>query len=729
MPKIRLSDAFGLNVDGSLAEGANLRSILPRFGALRDLPLDQVPFADASLGLAFDEPVEIPGGGALRVGASGQGRLAILGANQRALDEDDPFGAIPIAVNQIYVALGLDFSVTAGAGASAGPASFGFERTGAFAMKCYRAFQKGAAGFPAFAAAFGAALDSFVLPEDAAELNDIPAGAVLVLASSGTVTISGGVFFSTPVQSLASVGLIGDSRLEVKSGGSFGVDATVALTGGYQVRLRRSGPRKVEIGLYNLTSRETSLSVSARVGVSAGVGGFDIAERLIGALSRRPLVDVAEFRKALPGEDELAKERRIAGFENSLRSAVSTKLEAAVKAEFSGLRSGEAAWLFEIDLDGATSEAARSAVTAALGGDFSALTKDPSALPAGIAQRANLFTRTSVSRQTLRLNLFGILNFLSVAKIAQVSRVERNAAGEITLITDSASASRLRALLLNAGGNSRRLRKMLSENFLIEAVYQVAGVRVLPPGFHARHTYLEIRDSTNRAEMKDNLDIARVLAVITPAEVDRRLADRRKFGRTTFFAELKYSDEALRRVFLKDSKEPRSLEEYEAFGLSALGALIAGDEGQESRRRYTDATMAAANLWSDMKEQGPANFGPVLRLPAGDPRLGVAIADFIAITDWAKAMRAAAAAIEEVEEMLQAAEPAPDEPAIAAARERLKERLAVVVKETHDQFGDPLGMLMVYLASNQDAGKMVLVTGDDIETLEVSSGQERVTHA
>jgi hypothetical protein len=731
MPKIRLSDAFGLNVDGSLAEGANLRSILPRFAALRDLPLDLVPVSNLSVGLAFDEPIEIPGGGALRVGASGQGKLAILGASQRALDEDDPFGAIPIAGNEIYLALSLDFSVAAGAGTAAGPASFGFDRTGAFGVKCYRGFQKGDAGFPAFAEAFGAGLDSFVLPEDAAELDEIPAGVVLVASGFGTFTVSGGASFSTPVQSLASVGLAGDSRLELKAGGSFGVDATLTLTGGYQIRLRRLSDRNVELGLYNLTSRESALSVSARVGVSAGVGGFDLAERLIGALSRQPLVDADEFQKALPGEDELAKERRIAGFENSLRSAVSTKLETSVQAEFSKLRSGEAAWLFEIDLDAATSEAARSAITAALGGDFSALTKDPAALPAGIAQRANLLTRTAVSRQTLRLNVLGILNFLSMAKIAQVSTVERNAVGDITFITDTASASRLRALLLNTAGNSRGLRKMLSENFLIEAVYQVAGVRVLPPGFQARHTYFEVLDKTNRAEMKDNLDIARVLALITPAEVERRLADHRKFGRTTFLAELKYGDEALRRVFLNDRKEPRSAAEYEALGLSALGALIAGDETQDLRRRYAGPGLTPANLWNEMKRQGPANFGPLFGLPkdAGDPRLGVAIADFIAITDWAKAMRAAAAALKEVEEILQVSEVAPDEPVINAAREKLKERLAAVVQETHDHFGDPLGMLMVYLASNQDADKTVLLTGDDIETLEAVSAERRVTHA
>jgi hypothetical protein len=92
-------------------------------------------------------------------------------------------------------------------------------------------------------------------------------------------------------------------------------------------------------------------------------------------------------------------------------------------------------------------------------------------------------------------------------------------------------------------------------------------------------------------------------------------------------------------------------------------------------------------------------------------------------------MRAASIALQQVEAVLQDGGAAPEDAALREARELLKRRLTDVVKRTRDQFGDPLGMLMVYLASNQDADKTVLATGDEIETLEAASAPERVAHA
>jgi hypothetical protein len=57
----------------------------------------------------------------------------------------------------------------------------------------------------------------------------------------------------------------------------------------------------------------------------------------------------------------------------------------------------------------------------------------------------------------------------------------------------------------------------------------------------------------------------------------------------------------------------------------------------------------------------------------------------------------------------------------AGGRERLKRRLSDVVRDTHDEFGDPLGLLMVYLAASQNAEKTVRLTGDRIATLEAKS--------
>ena len=95
MPKIRLSDAIGLEINGELAEGTKLLAIFPQFTRIKDLPLDEVFFDDVSAGLVFQRPIELPVDGLMiSVGASGGGRLTIIRPDRPALDDDDPLGEL-----------------------------------------------------------------------------------------------------------------------------------------------------------------------------------------------------------------------------------------------------------------------------------------------------------------------------------------------------------------------------------------------------------------------------------------------------------------------------------------------------------------------------------------------------------------------------------------------------------------------------------------------------------
>jgi hypothetical protein len=322
------------------------------------------------------------------------------------------------------------------------------------------------------------------------------------------------------------------------------------------------------------------------------------------------------------------------------------------------------------------------------------------------------------------VNLLGIANFISVAKLAQISKIERNATGDITLITDTTSESRLKALLLNAGWNAKRLRKFLAEDFLIEAAYQVTGVGVLPPEFRCRHTFLEMEDSADRQQMKNLLDVARVLALMTPADEQARLSKQKDFGRVTFYAEVRYPSETIRRVFLDEHGNPRSVAEYETIGRSALGALLAGDEGQEIRLRFTQFDRRGDDLWRRMKETGNvAAFAPLFGLPAStnDPRVAAAGSDYLTIVDWASAMNRAGESIRDVLGLLGGAPVLADDPRFEQAREELKKRISAVVSRTHEHFGDPLGLIMVYLAAGEQGDKVVIATGDKIDRLEAGS--------
>jgi hypothetical protein len=720
MPTIGLNNIFGLDLDGSLAPDAKLTAILQSFRHLADLRLDEVPVESLSAGLNFTEPITLPGGLGLSLGASGGGRFGLIGPVHGTVEPYDPFGTIPVRQDERYLMLALTFSFSEGVSGAAGPASFGFSADQYFEIRCYRRFQRGPDGFPKFSQAFAAAAAGFFIPKQPADIDSLPADTIVVLDGTGTLTASAGISVAFPTQELASVSLGGLAKLQVNAGARAGFSARIILGGEYQVRLLRLPTAELELGLYRSRSRETALTVSAQVGVTAGVGSFDVAEALIGALSQQPEVDIEEFRKALPGEDDTQKMERIDTFETPLKAAISTKLQASVAATLTNLQEHECVWMFAVNPAAAISDAAKSAIAAALRGNFENLTRDPQTLPAGIRQTENVLSDTDLRKLSVKINLLGLVNVLSVSTLAKLSSVERNANGDITLISDAASERRLQALLVNFGNNRKRLRKLLSENFLISAAYRAKDLGVLPPQYRARHTFFEIHDTTNREEMKNSLDVARVFGLMTPADVEARLGTIQAFGRTDFYAEARYDDQQVRSAYLQPQGMSPSTAHYEQIGRSALGALLMGDEGQEFRKRLAEDDA----LWARLKEVGNrAKFASVFGLPDGslDPRVEAAGVDYSVIRDWADAMTAAGAAIGELDVLLGNTSVAPDDPRLTQARATLKNRLADVVKNTKEEFGDPLGMVMFYCATNESADKTVRITGPQIATINVTS--------
>src|SRR3954466_16140656 len=112
MPNIPLGDALGIDVDGKLKKDAKLLKIMPLFANIKDIRLDQFPIAQAHAGLVFNEPLPVDVGGlSLKVGAGAGGIFAIIGPQQKPLDPDDPFQAIVVKPDELYVALGLNFSL------------------------------------------------------------------------------------------------------------------------------------------------------------------------------------------------------------------------------------------------------------------------------------------------------------------------------------------------------------------------------------------------------------------------------------------------------------------------------------------------------------------------------------------------------------------------------------------------------------------------------------------
>ncbi len=704
MPRIPLSDSLGIDVDGKLAPLSVLSSLPILSGG--GMPLDGVPVESGSLGLQLERPIPVDAGGLkLKLGGGSRIALSVISPGKRTVDADDPFDAIRVGADEAYLGLRVTFAGELGASRN----HLGIDASRDLTIACYRRFRRGGDEFASLPLALAAVARSFVLPHSQADLDGLDADTVVMLTGSGSLQLSAALSMPLAVEALAPVRL-GPATIDVSAGGSLRVNAGITLRGGYQVRVRRASADAIEIGVHRAKSREVTVSAAAQASIGVGVGSFELTERLITALSNRPLVNREEFRAALPGEDDDSKRRRMEGFERELKAAVDTRVRASVTAAFSALHSEEAALLYEIQRG-----AAPEAVLAALRGKFGLLAADPA--PAGVVQKQNILTTTDARKTALKLNLLGIVNAMSAVKLTQVSRIERNAEGEITLLVDTSSASRMSAVLVNLNLTPQRLRSLMSENFLIEAAYHASGAGVLPPVFTSRHPYLEVHGRTGRGEMKNNLDVIRAFGAMTADQVKERLGRRRGFRRTTFYIEASYRGDALRNAFLDANGAPRTVAEYEECGRRALGELVAGDSNARLRHRVaTDS-----QLWAEMKRIGNAGqfaplFGP--RLSATDPRVGAAGGDYLAIVSWAAAMHAAAEAVQGTIALLQGGGVMSGDARLAEARARLNARLKNVVARTEERFGDPLGMLMVYLAAQRRADVTIVLEGEQIDRFE-----------
>ena len=86
------------------------------------------------------------------------------------------------------------------------------------------------------------------------------------------------------------------------------------------------------------------------------------------------------------------------------------------------------------------------------------------------------------------------------------------------------------------------------------------------------------------------------------------------------------------------------------------------------------------------------------------------------IKSWAFAMKGLADVIVETRTAL-AGTVDPDDNRLTAIHQQLRDRMADVVKHSGEQFGEPLGLVTVYLASGRSASARVIATGTSINPL------------
>ena len=199
--------------------------------------------------------------------------------------------------------------------------------------------------------------------------------------------------------------------------------------------------------------------------------------------------------------------------------------------------------------------------------------------------------------------------------------------------------------------------------------------------------------------MKDNLDAAEAMELLSAAQKTAALDGLDEFGTSVVLLDAAYDDVVARSFVPAKDGKPRSEEDYDRAGRLALARLALPGEADDYRRRpaLDDA------IWEKMKILGQPGFSQVF--PAlSTLQLEVVRADYTVIRWWSQAMHRMAVELEKVDSFLKENPHADLEgQEFNPFRQRLRKALESVARHVKAQFGDPWGVVAMDMASNHKA--------------------------
>jgi hypothetical protein len=707
VPNIKLTDQFGLDVeikpsDDSgftryLRDPLQLRAALANLQHLTQRNLRDIGLDKATIGFTAAEDADL-GGARLKIAASASATLALFREpGAKLLEASYDLDPLRVPPDMAYLKAAIDFSVTPGVTAPA--VQLGFEVAQKITLANYRLFPD----TNQFGDSLQRTFSAFVIPKSYEDLLALPAHAIVTSAGAGSLKVS--VTAPIPITPnplvLAEVALpaLGQA-IAVNAGGKFTVGASFLLKGEYEIRAARRGDATLVLGYFKRDTTGNALTLSGSIGVAVQAGERDLFSSIVGALSTNPVKDLKSLPPAVT-----------AGLDKAIKEGVRHRLEIALSAELKALNSQESAFLYEIT-PAACDDAAKSAITSALDGDLTGM----DAGHPGIRKLRTVLTTLEEKRRTLRLNLLGIYNYISLSSLALKSEMfYEESTGQLVLtVRDTATAKRFRAGLDSFRIDAKVLRKVLAESFQATVAYHGGAMLDASPTLRISHTYFELLRKTSRQDMKDNLDAGEALGLITPAQIAQILAEVTDFGRTTFLLETRYGPQAAMRLFIDPPNGPRSFDTYAKAGREALARLVQPGDAHQFRRAIANDPIWQAysehahssTAWKNIRGAGIEN----------EVHAATVRSDYLMIVWWATAMENAAAELARMRQLIES-NPAIDlegEP-FTKQRKLVAGKLKEVAKETRESWQDPWGLIAMALVLDEPVEAHLQILGPSLD--------------
>lgn len=634
----------------------------------------------------------------LEIKATASGTVSIfstVGGKPANLFNPDQF-ADPITVqpNQCYVSTAFNATVEADAGTKVSDLKFGFKASSAVTLSYYQLFDLGQ-NPPTLAEAIESTVANFAIPGDLNDVEAMPLNSIAVADGTGDLKFSGSLNLLALTNATASVTLSTVGPVQITAGGKLSIGAGFELSSEYQVRVQRLAGKQFHLGLCRKKNSEITLTANASGGLGAGLGQNDLFGNLLKLISKDPAADLKALAALPPAQ--------ITQIQAVIKQAVDRTLNLGVTAEIGFGSDTEAMFLYAIDL-GTITEEGRAMVHSALEGDLGPLVSADTNPAPGIVVLKTLISSAKTLRHSLKVNLLGIYNFARVSELMLKGSTAWDATTGQVVLTDTATASEIDVSTVNFAADSRKLRQILSEQFLISAAYIVSGVVQGPPGLHAQHSYFELDARTSRIDIRKDLFLGAAFQLISQQNALVKLTPGiQDFGLTTVLGEATYDDTAAEKLFL-DNNKPRNAADYESAGRAAISYLVQKGDADD----YRLLPVQDDALWNQLKKIGDvdsAQFAELIqahtKVPTAPSVIGV---DYLNIEWWSTAMQSCAKKLVDIRGFI-ASYPGldPNNHDFLARKRDLAKHLKTVAEQTRQNFGGPWGLIAMCLLATKVA--------------------------
>jgi hypothetical protein len=390
-------------------------------------------------------------------------------------------------------------------------------------------------------------------------------------------------------------------------------------------------------------------------------------------------------------------------FNAALKEGVDHSLQASLDLALSTTAEDDALFEYEIQ-PGVLDAVSNSAVNGALHGDLTALTGLES--PAGVTLRSSVLTRMRSHGVTLKVNLLGIVNLISVSNLIAKCEILSDAASGAVTIKETAASERIGAIT-NAADRQEALRKAIFESVLVTTTYRASGAVAIPE-LHCANLHFVANGDTNAATVRDYLNWFVALNLMAKGDVAAALSGYTGDKTSTCLLRTELDDTACENLFFA-AGTLRDETYYREFGRQALRALLHPDADEIAAARYRFLDDPAT--WARAVEIGPnPELRQLIPLDSTDPRFDLVLADVTGdlydIVWWAGSMTQAGAALLKMRQFLNGRDPVglKDDAEFQRNCAGLQKQMMSVVAKSKARFGVPWGMVSLFWSAGSPKG-------------------------